>query len=207
MNKNSPTATGFDQQVAEALRPHPAPEDLKLNLLRAAKHHDGTRRTGYALGIAATLILLLGSGAWGWMVRWNRQEGERFSRAALQTYMEVQRLDFTVEDSVQESVEQCMERCRRWSTKAVGFSAHLPKGLANQPLKGGSACTMASCRAACFYLKDGRAVYVFDRNLKGLDAASKNRPMILASGHKARVWNEDGRGYVLVEPPGWKPAG
>ena len=94
-----------------------------------------------------------------------------------------------------------MERCRRWSAKAVGFSAHLPKGLANQPLKGGTACIMASCRAACFFLKDGRAVYAFDRTIRGLDADSKQRPLVLASGHRATAWNEDGRGFILVEPP------
>lgn len=200
MNEKPTMTTNFDQQLAEALRPGPAPGDLRRSLLRAAEGR-GTRWRWHALGIAATLTLLLGSGAWGWMAHWNSHEGERFSRVALQTYMAVQNLDFIVDGSVKDSVEQCMERCRRWSTKAVGFSAHLPKGLADQPLKGGTACTMASCRVACFYLKDGRAVYVFDRTLRGLDADSMKRPLILASGHRASAWNEDGRGYILVEPP------
>jgi len=200
MNEKSAGATRFDQQLAEALHLSSAPEDLRHSLLRAAESH-GARRTWHALGIAATLMLLLGSGAWGWMAHWNRHEGERFSQAALQNYMGVQRLDFIVDGSAQDSVEQCMERCKRWSIKAVGFEAHLPKGLADQPLKGGSACTMASCRVVCYYLHDGRAVYVFDRTLKGLDGHSGKRPLILASGHRASAWNEDGRGYILVERP------
>lgn len=200
MNKKWALTTDFDKQLSEAMRPAPAPLDLKQSLLRAAEGHS-VRRTWRALGIAATLLLLLGSGAWGWMAHWTSHEGERFNRAALQTFMEVQRLDFTVDDSTQESEEQCKERCRRWSANAVGFSAHLPKGLANQPLKGGHACTMASCRVACFHLKDGRAVYAFDRKIKGLAADSYLRPLILASGHRATAWNEDDRGYILVEPP------
>ena len=200
MNEKSTGTTGFDQQLAKALRPGAAPEDLRRNLLRAAQGH-GPRRTWYALGIAATLMFLLGSSAWGWMAHWNSHEGERFTHAVLQNYMEVQTMDFTVDDSTQDSVEQCMERCRQWSTKAVGFSAQLPKGLADQPLKGGCACNIASSRVACYQLKDGRAIYVFDRSIKGLNADSKNRPLILASGHRASAWNEDGRGYILVEPP------
>ncbi|MBI4912974.1 MAG: hypothetical protein HY823_09555 [Acidobacteria bacterium] len=111
------------------------------------------------------------------------------------------RLDFTVDDSAGDSVEQCMERCRQWSIKAVGFSAPLPTRLADQPLKGGCACTVDSARAACYVLKDGRAVFVFDRPFKGLEADSKMRPVILASGHQASAWNENGRGYILAEPP------
>jgi hypothetical protein len=200
MNERSTIPTGFNQQLAKALRPGAAPDDLRLSLLQAAGSRR-PRRTWHALGIAATLMFLLGSGAWGWMAHWNSHEGERFTQAVLQNYVEVQNMEFTLDDSAQNSMEQCMERCKQWSAKAIGFVAHLPKGLANQPLKGGSACTMASCRAACFYLKDGRAVYVFDHSLKGLDADSIKRPLIAASGHRATAWNEDGHGYILVEPP------
>lgn len=200
MNEQSTDTTRFDQQLIMALRPSPAPIDLRQGLLRAAKSNN-PRRTWYALGIAATLMLLLGSGAWSWMTHWNNHEGERLIQASVQSYMEVQNMDFKMDDATQESMEQCMERCKQWSAKAVGFSAHLPKSLANQPLKGGTACTMASCRAACFYLKDGRAVYAFDRTIRGLGADSRNRPLVLASGHRATAWNEDGRGYILVEPP------
>jgi len=206
MNEKTTITNGFDRQLAEALRPGPAPADLRRSLLRAAEGHR-TRRNWHALGIAAGLMLLLGSGAWGWMAYWRGMEGERFTRAALQTFMEAQPMDFVVEDSAQESAEECMERCRRWSAKAVGFSAHLPKGLAGQPLKGGCACKMGSSRAACFFLKDGRAVYVFNRTLRGVDADHKKAPLLLAAGHRARAWNEDGRGYILVEPPGWRPGG
>lgn len=199
MNEKSTDTARFDQLLIKALRPGPAPDDLRHNLLRVAERHN-PRRTWHALGIAATLMLLLGSSAWGWMTHWNSHEGERLTRAAVQSYMEVQSMDLTMDDTTQESVEQCMERCKQWSAKAVGFSAHLPKSLANQPLKGGSACRMASCRAACFHLKDGRAVYAFDRTIRGLDADSKMRPLILASGLRGTAWNEDGRGYILIEP-------
>ena len=79
MNEKSTGSTGFDQQLTKALRPGAAPEDLRRNLLRAAQGH-GPRRTWHALGIAATLMFLLGSGAWGWMAHWNSQEGQRFTQ-------------------------------------------------------------------------------------------------------------------------------
>jgi hypothetical protein len=60
-------------------------------------------------------------------------------------------MDITLDDPLQESVKQCMERKCRWSAKTVGISAHPPKDLMGQPLKDGTACTMPSCRAACFY--------------------------------------------------------
>ena len=204
MNEKHSASISFDQQLAKALRPGNPPEDLRLNLLRAAKNQ-GMRGTWYAMGIAAALMLLIGSGTWGWMAHWNHQEGERYTRAALQDFIQVQRMDFRVDASAQESMEQCMERCKQWSSQAVGFSAHLPKSLADQPLKGGNACTMPSCRSACFLLEDGRGVYVFEHSLRGLDTGSEKRPLIIASGYRATAWNEGGRGYVLVEPPGgWK---
>lgn len=202
MSEKSNSATRFDQQLTEALHPGPAPEDLRRSLLRAAASR-GPSWSWHALGIAATLLLLLGSGAWGWLAHRDRHEGERFTRAALQNYVEVKRMDFVVDASTQDFAEQSS----RWSAKAVGFSAPLPMELVAQSMKGGCACTMESCRVACYHLRDGRAVYVFDRNLKGLDADSKRRPLILASGHQASAWNEGGRGYILVEPPGWKPVG
>lgn len=118
------SSIGFDHQLTKTLRPAKAPEDLRLGLLRAAKNQR-THRTWHALGIAAVLMLLLGSGAWGWMANWNHQQGERFARAALQDFIQVQRMDFTMDASAQESMVQCMERCRQWSTQAVGFAAHL----------------------------------------------------------------------------------
>lgn len=204
MKDNQRAAIGFDRQLSLALQPTAAPEDLRRSLLNASKVQ-GMRRTWHALGIAAILMLLFGSGAWGWVVHWNHKEGERYVRAALQDFIQVQRMDFTVDAAAQESMEQCMERCRKWSSQAVGFPAHLPKSLADQPLKGGNACTMPSCRSACFMLQDGRGVYVFEHHLKGLDAGSEKRPLIIASGYRATAWNENGRGYVLIEPPGgWK---
>lgn len=202
MSEKSIGASRFDQQLAEALRPVPAPKDLRRSLLRAAASR-GPRWSWHVLGIAATLLLLLGSGGWGWLAHRDRHEGERFTRAALQNYLEVKRMDFIVDASPQDFAEQS----HRWSAKAVGFSAPLPKDLAAQSMTGGCACKMEFCRVACYHFQDGRAVYVFDRTLKGLGADSKKRPLILASGHQASAWNEDGRGYILVEPPGWKPVG
>lgn len=201
MSERSPKITSFDQQLVEALRPDPAPENMRRRLLQTAHGVDKQRkmhRTWQAFCVAATIMLLLGSGTWAWFLNWNNHEGERFTRAAIRTYMEVQTMEFTVDD--QEPVEKCMERCRQWSKKSVGFTAHLPKGFSEQTLIGGRACTMASCRAACYYFKDGRAVFVFDRTLRGLDPESKKRPLILASGIRGTAWNEDGRGYILVQP-------
>lgn len=202
MNEKTASPTALDKQLHLALHPTAAPDDLRLSLLRVAKRQD-SRWTWQTLGIAATLMILLGGGTWGWVVRWRSQEGERFSQAAIQNYMEVQRVDFKVDANLPNPDAQYSQ----WSSRTVGFSSTLPKCLTGQSLKGACACTMASCRAACYRLEDGRAIYVFERPLRGLEGDSSKPQTILAANHRAQVWNEDGRGYVLVEPPGWKPVG
>jgi len=198
MNGNTTSTPGFDRQLKEALRPGAAPGDLRRSLLQAA----GRRSKPWkwqALGIAALVMVLLGGGLGGWMVHWRGQEGARLAQAVLERYVEGQGMDFTVDALAEDPAEQG----RRWSTQAVGFSASLPKCLADQTMKGACACDMASCRAACYFLRDGRAVYVFDRTLRGLPADPDNPRTFASAGHRVRAWNEDGRGYVLIEPPGW----
>lgn len=202
MTRPSTSIPDFDRQLTAALRPEAAPEDLRRSLLRAAEP-SSSRWAWRALGMAALLMLFLGGGTWGLLVRWRGQEGVRFARTALQDYQETRPMDFTVAASTPDSGELS----RQWSTEAVGFSATLPKCLAEQAVKGACACAFASCQAVCFHLLDGRAIYIFERPLRGL-SADPNRPhQILAANHRVQAWNEDGRGYVLVEPPGWGGAG
>lgn len=196
MTRNTPSPSDFDRQLREALRPGAAPDDLRRSLLRAAGKRN-SRWKWPALGLAALLMLLLGGGTWGWMVR--GQEGARLSRAAIQLYMEGPRMAFTAEASGPDSGEQG----RRWSAQAIGFAAALPKCLEGQALKGGCVCDMEACRAVCYYLQDGRALYIFDRTLRGLPFDADQPRRIASEGHRAQAWNENGRGYVLVEPPGW----
>jgi len=196
MTRDTASTSGFDRQLKDALRPGAAPDDLRRSLLRAA----GRRRflwTWPALGIAALLMVLLGGGTWGWMVR--GQEGARLSRAAIRMFMEAPGMAFTAEASDLDSGEQG----RRWSAQAAGFSAALPKCLAGQAMKGGCVCDMEACRAVCYYLQDGRAIYVFDHTLRGLPFDPAQPRRLASEGHRAQAWNENGRGYVLVEPPGW----
>lgn len=202
MKDDTASTTRFDQQLKDALRPGAAPEDLRRSLLRAAK----PRRSPWAwpaLAMAALLMLLLGGGTWGWLSYSRGQEGARFAQAMIRRYAEGPRMDFTVDALAQNPAEQS----RRWAATAVGFPAELPQCLANQTMSGGCACDMEACRAACYVLRDGRAVYIFERALRGLPS-DPNRPRIIASnGHRALAWNEAGRGHILVEPPGWAAPG
>ena len=202
MNAKSTSTGGFDQQLREALRPGAAPEELRRNLLQATKQQ-GPHRSWHALGIAAILMLLLGGGSWGWMIHWRGQEGARFSQMALQNYMQARRMDFTVDATASNP----QELGRQWSAKAVGFPATLPKCLENQPMKGGCACPIASCRAACYRLQDGRSIYILDRSLNGLGNDVSTAQVILSDGHRLQAWNEGGRAHILVEPPGWHSEG
>jgi len=198
MNRNTISPPGFDQQLKDALRPGAAPDDLRRSLLGAAGKR-GSHWKWQALGIAALLMVFLGGGTWGWVAHWRGQEGVRLSRVAIQRYMETPHMDFIVEASGPSSLEQS----RQWSSKAVGFSALLPECLASLAVQGGCACDMDACRAACYFLRDGRAIYVFDRALRGLPSGSDQPRRLAFEGHRAQAWNENGRGYVLVEPPGW----
>lgn len=202
MRENTPSPTALDKQLKLALHPTTAPDDLRLRLLRVARRQD-SRWTWQTLGIAAVLMILLGGSTWGWMVNWRNKEGERFSQAAIQNYMEVKHVDFMVDATLPDTEAQYSQ----WSSRTAGFSCSLPKRLTGQVLKGACACTMASCRAVCYHLEDGRAVYIFERPLRGLGGDFGKLRTILAANHRAQAWNEDGRGYVLVEPPGWKSVG
>jgi len=202
MNKKTTSPTGFNQQLKDALRPRAAPEDLRRELMRAAKRRNTTRNTSWtwpALGIAALLMFLLGGGTWSWVAGSRAKEGTQSAQAALMHFAKGRRMDFTVDALAQNSAEQGL----RWSTKAVGFSAALPECLTDQAVSGGCACDMKACRAACYFLRDGRAIYIFERTLRGLPS-DPNRPQVFASnGQRALAWNEGGRGHILVEPAGW----
>jgi hypothetical protein len=198
MSQNTTSAPGFDGQLRDALRPGAAPDDLRRALLAPAGRRGSPWRWP-ALGLAALLMLLLGGGTWGWMAHWRSQEGVRLSRAAIQRYMAAPRMEFVVAASGPSLAEQS----RVWSRQAVGFPALLPECLAGQAVKGGCACDMKACRAACYFLEDGRAIYVFDRALRGLPEGAGQPRRLAWEDHRAEAWNERGRGYVLVVPPGW----
>ncbi len=202
MNEKPTSATAFEKDLRLVLHPTTAPDDLRVSLLRAARRQDSPW-SWRAIGLAATLLILLGGGSWGWLVRWRSLEAERISRAAIQSYMEVQRVDFKVDPTLPNPEEHYSQ----WSSRAVGFDSRLPVCLTGQSLKGVCACTMASCRAACYRLEDGRAIYVFERPLGGLEDDSGKARTIFAANHRALAWNEGGHGYVLIEPPGWNPVG
>jgi len=188
----NPAWTPFERQLVQALAPERGSENLRRSLLQATGSRRSRKRR-MILGLAASLLFTVS----GFLIthQGHRASAEGWTQAALSDFLEVRPLDFVPAAAGRD----CAEACRSWSAGAVGFPADLPKGLTGQPLRGGRACRIAGQRSVCYLLQDGRAVYVFDGAIQGMDTSRP--PVAVARGFQAKAWNEGERGFILVEPP------
>lgn len=188
----------LDQALKETLAPEPAPSDLREGLLSRARAQDaGKRRSPWMLRTAAAALLLALSGTGAYLLLpKGPKEPANIAEKALRNFMDVHGLDF-------QSPEACSEACGRWSKARLGFEAPLPALCAQARVVGGRACKVDGRPVAHFLLSDGRALYVFE-NPHPEGASGPGTPLAVAGGLQARAWNEQGRGYVMVEPPAGK---
>lgn len=185
----------LEPALTRAMAPEPAPELLRKALLQEARRRDArTRRRSWLFAAAAAAAILLVGGSGGFFLYSRSQGGAAHTaREALRNYMEVKSLEFQGQDS-------CPEACTAWSMAKLGFECPLPSACAESKVVGGRACKVGGLGVAHFLLEDGRALYVFRDPLKG-GAAVPGAPLAVAGGFQAKAWNEQGRGYVLVEQP------
>lgn len=190
MTTDRPT---LEESLHRTLHPGPAPEDLRERLRREARKRDHPSASYRWIGVAA--LVLLGTGL-GWsLLQPGPATGPKLAQAALSEFVQGHTLDFQGAPSL-----PCPDpSCRMWSKATLGFEAPLPQEAAGCALQGGRACRVRGLRAACYLLKDGRSIFVFQKPIPQAGADPK-AILAVAAGFQARAWNEGGVGLVMVEP-------
>ncbi len=196
-----PLHTPFDDALRMALRPGPAPEELREGLMAAARTFDRTRRHRRIArhAIAALLLLGLGGSGFTWLRARQLPSGAEASRAALTDFMGAHTLAFQGPAEVDSRPGK--DACTQWSERHVGFAAPLPAACTMDEVVGGRPCTLLGRRVAHYLLTSDRALYVFPRPLSGCGETPMPTRAIAAT-FEAQAWNEQGRGYVMVGPRG-----
>ena len=188
----------LDPALAQALAPEPAPQFLRNALLAEARRRDAKRRNRSRFLAAAASFILLASGAAGGYVVYSRSRpgASHSARLALQNFMEAHSLEFQGQDA-------CAKACTTWSKSKLGFECPLPAACSGMRIVGGRASKLGGTAVAHFLLEGGRSLYVFREPLKG-GMPAPGAPLAMAGGFQAKAWNEQGRGYVMVEQPNGK---
>lgn len=182
----------LDEALQRALNPAPAPTDLRSALLREARRRDRPASRRWWAGLAA--LLILGLGFWWKALGPGALTGPKLAQATLSEFVQGHTLDFQGPPPTQ---PPCPDPCRIWSKAVMGFEAPLPQEAAACPLQGGRVCRVRGQRAACYLLKDGRCVFVFE---KPIPKVGDGGVLAVAAGFQARAWNEGMGGVVMVEP-------
>lgn len=183
----------LEDALHQAMAPQPAPESLATTLAAAARRQDqGTPRFHPRRWLAAAAVVALLAGGSAVVVRMRPAGPVRTAQGALRNYMEIHGLEF-------QGREVCADTCGRWSKARLGFEAPLPSACSGQPMRGGRACEVEGRPVAHYLLEDGRALYVFRDPIPGGEPRP-GRALAVGAGLQAKAWNEEGRGYVMLEP-------
>ena len=189
----------LDEALGEALRGGKAPEALRQRLLAEARRRDGGRGNAYRPWLAAAAVVLALGGSLA-LVRVLRPAPAPLAAEALPGLLDAASRNFRTIKGLDFRGPDCTDKaCGLWALRRVGFTAPVPAALAEVPLAGGRSCAVEGRPVAHYTFRDGRALYVFQAPLQGCSASpSAPRPV---EGHLlAKAWNEQGRGYVLLEP-------
>lgn len=189
---NLPKST-FDDQLRRSLAPAPAPAHLRASVLSARQ--PAGRRAAPWLAAAAALLLAAGGAWFGQRPRLTPGPAREAAGQALSNFLSVHTLDF------QGAPPAPAGDCGSWCLKRTGFSAPLPSGTVPADVEGGRACAVGRTPVGHYLLKGGRGLYVFAQPFENCGALP-SPPLAVAAGLQARAWNENGRGYVLIETAG-----
>ncbi len=184
-------STRLDEGLTDLLRPEAAPAALRQKLQREARRQDHPRWRGWLLS-AAALLLAVSTGVGLWH-RFAAETPDQLARQALQNYSSVSRLDF--QGAPPGEGQAC---CAHWSSHSVGFEAPLPSCVSSCRILGGRACRLNARPVAFYLLEAGKGVYVFESPLRG-QGGPPGKEVRLPTFGLARVWNEGGRGYILLQ--------
>jgi len=180
----------FDDQLRSVLAPAAASARLRASVLAAKPPL--LRRAAPWLAAAATLMLIAGGGWIGLHPRLAPGPAQEVAALALTNFLSVKGLDF------QGAPPSGPGDCGRWCERRAGFSAPLPSCTPESEVQGGRVCAVGRTPVGYYLLKGGRGLYVFARPFVGC-GEQRSAPLAVAASYQARAWNENGRGYVLIE--------
>ncbi len=193
----NPTKT-WEDQVREALHPGPAPLDLREALTKEARSHTNSTWHSHLLLAAATLLLTLS--AFGIWRGFGADPGPELARQAYARYLEDKDAPFQSISCCGQAVCSCAQDCgcAAWSKAAVGFEAPLPTGLSERCVQGGRSCELNRKTVAVYLLDEKRTLYVFPTPIRK-QQKTPLKALPLDDQIQARIWNEGGRGYLMLE--------
>jgi hypothetical protein len=178
----------IDLALQTCLQPRPAPADLRRDLLRAARRADRV----WIRWVAAAAFLLAATGLGTWRLL-PLAEGAGLAEQAYGSHAAVKR-----QASAQKLPPGEVD-CPKCVSRQLGFPAPLPVSLGDCPIREGAACAVGSRPAAFYSLDRSRSLYVFQAPLRG-ESGPPGRTVSVSPTDQARIWNEDGRGHILLEP-------
>lgn len=189
----------LEEALPGALRAAKAPEELRRKLLLEARRRDAGRGRTFRPWLAAAALVLTFGGA-TLAMRALRPAPTPLAAFPLPELMDAASRNFRTVQGLDFRGPECTDKaCGLWALRRVGFTAPVPAALAQAPLAGGRSCAVGGLPVAHYAFRDGRALYVFQAPLTGC-GASPSSPRVVEGHLMARAWNEQGRGYVLLEP-------
>ena len=189
----------LDEALMDSLRAGKAPEALRQRLLAEARRRDAGRRSAFRPWLAAAAVVLALAGSLA-VARRLRPAPAPLAAEAMPDLLEAASRNYQTVKSLDFRGPECTDKaCGLWALHRVGFTAPVPASLANAPLAGGRSCSVMGRPVAYYSFRDGRSLYVFQEPLPGCGERA-GAPRSVAGPLMARAWNEQGRGYVLLEP-------
>ncbi|MDP2874755.1 MAG: hypothetical protein Q8O00_01140 [Holophaga sp.] len=188
--------TSMDEELANVLRPFPAPAALRERLLMEARRVDRPRRIVRRLALAASFVL--GAAVLGWYFMQTQDLGLAIAKQAALSHTSASPMDF------KGAPPDGPATCGDWCIEKLGYQAPLPMEFKVTQVVGGRACSLKTRPVAYYQMNCGSGLFVFKEPLTEIKDKRSNH-YDLPNGYTARMWNEHDHGYLLVEVAGKRP--